>query len=127
MSELIVLDEVSPVEVFQGEGMDELLEKIRVEAISFVPDTSTAKGRKEVASMAMKVTKCKPYLDGKGKDIVDELKKQPKLIDAKRKQMRDFLDDLKNNVRDPLTRWEEHEAARIEKHESSIKGRYSSP
>jgi len=120
MSDLIVLDEVTPAEIFQGEGLNELLERIRVEASSFVPDIKTAKGRKEIASIAMKVSKCKTYLDGKGKEIVDELKKQPKLIDTKRKEMRDFLDTLKTNVREPLTQWEEFEAERIKTHENNL-------
>lgn len=122
MSELIVLEEVNAVEIFEGEDekLHELLEQIRVKASSFVPDTSTAKGRKEIASFAAKVSKCKTYLDGAGKGLVDELKKRPKLIDAKRKRMREFLDDLKINVREPLTQWEEVEEERIATHGGNI-------
>ncbi|EGT6367902.1 cell envelope biogenesis protein TolA, partial [Escherichia coli] len=53
--------------------------------MSFVPDITTAKGRKEIAYLAYKVAQTKTYLDGLGKDLVAELKEIPKLIDANRK------------------------------------------
>ncbi|OCS62006.1 hypothetical protein BBZ50_02590 [Escherichia coli] len=54
--------------------------------MSFVPDITTAKGRKEIASLAYKVAQTKTYLDGLGKDLVAELKEIPKLIDANRNE-----------------------------------------
>ncbi|EES5368095.1 cell envelope biogenesis protein TolA, partial [Escherichia coli] len=38
--------------------------------MSFVPDITTAKGRKEIAYLAYKVAQTKTYLDGLGKDLV---------------------------------------------------------
>ena len=124
--ELIVFEELNMSSLYFDDKiddteMDKLLERIRVIASDFIPDLKTAKGRKEIASIAAKVSKCKTYLDGGGKDIVDDLKKQPKIIDAKRKKMREFLDDLKTNVREPLTKWEEAEAKRIAALEDNIR------
>lgn len=85
--------------------------------MSFVPDITTAKGRKEIASLAYKVAQTKTYLDGLGKDLVAELKEIPKLIDANRKTVRDRLDELKAKARQPLTDYEE-EQARIKAEEA---------
>jgi len=44
----------------------------------------------------------------------ERLKEQPKLVDAERKRMRDKLDALKDQVRKPLTDWENAEESRID-------------
>jgi len=74
--------------------------------MSFVPDITTVKGRKEIASLAYRVSQTKSYLDGLGKDLVAELKEVPKLIDANRKTVRDRLDVLRDKARQPVTDWE---------------------
>jgi colicin import membrane protein len=94
-------------------GLDPILEKIAKEARSFTADVNTPTGRKSIASVAFKVAKTKTYLDGLGKELVDGLKELPKKVDANRKAMRDFLDELKDEVRRPLTEWEQ-EQERIE-------------
>lgn len=94
-------------------GLDPLLQRIATEARSFVADVNTPTGRKAIAAIAFKVAKTKTYLDGLGKDLVDGLKDLPKKVDANRKTVRDFLDELKDEVRKPLTDWEQ-EQERIE-------------
>lgn len=105
--ELIVIPKESAMQVFTTPGsIDTYLEQIKAAVTGIVPDLSTKKGRDSLASLAYKVAKSKTYLDGVGKELVDELKKQPALIDATRKRARDFLDQLKDEVRRPLTEWE---------------------
>lgn len=103
-------------------GLDPILQKIAAEARSFVADVNTPSGRKSIAAIAFKVAKTKTYLDGLGKDLVDGLKDLPKKVDANRKSVRDFLDELKDEVRRPLTEWEQEqeriEAARVAKAEA---------
>lgn len=94
-------------------GLDPILQKIAAEARSFVADVNTPTGRKSIAAIAFKVAKTKTYLDGLGKELVDGLKDLPKKVDANRKSVRDFLDELKDEVRKPLTDWES-EQERIE-------------
>ena len=102
------------ISVYAAEnGLDPYLAIIRAEIDSFVPDASTAKGRKEIISMAAKVAKSKVALDDMGKSLVAELKEKPKLIDAERKRMRDMLDLWRDETRKPVTDWEA-EQARIE-------------
>ncbi|QIL72281.1 hypothetical protein G7048_19135 [Diaphorobacter sp. HDW4B] len=102
------------------QGLDPYLQKIKAELDAFVPDVSTKKGRDAIASIAYKVAKGKTALDNIGKDLVAELKDAPKKIDAERKRMRDLLDLWKDEVRAPLTAWEEAEAARQALHKTGI-------
>ena len=102
------------------QGLDPYLAKIKEELDAFVPDVSTKKGRDAIASIAYKVAKGKTALDNIGKDLVAELKDVPKKIDAERKRMRDLLDQWKDEVRAPLTAWEEAEEARQARHKAGI-------
>lgn len=102
------------------EGLAPYLAKIKEELDAFTPDVSTKKGRDAIASIAYKVAKGKTALDNIGKDLVAELKDVPKKIDAERKRMRDLLDQWKDEVRKPLTDWEEAEAAREARHKAGI-------
>lgn len=104
---LIVVEKTTAMAVFtESSKLDPLLAKITEKAKSLVPDTSTAKGRKEIASIAYQVARTKTYLDSLGKDLVDDLKEVPKKIDASRKKTRDYLDALAQEVRKPLDDWE---------------------
>jgi len=120
-TEVVTVPKENALQVFSAEqGLDPYLAKIRAEIESFVPDVSTAKGRKEIASIAYKVAQSKTALDNVGKDLVAELKEVPKKIDAERKRMRDLLDSWKDEVRAPLTAWEAEEAARVARHQGNI-------
>lgn len=105
-SALIPVEEINAVEVFSGEKLTELLEKIEAHTTTFAADVETEPGRKEIASMAYKIARSKTTIDEAGKDLVSEWKKKSKAVDAERKRARDFLDDLKETVRKPLTEWE---------------------
>lgn len=121
LNELITIPSESALEVFtKPDAIAPYLEQIKQAVTGHVPDLSTAKGRKEVASLAFKVAKSKTYLDSAGKALVDEYKEIPRKIDATRKQARDYLDALRDEVRQPLTDWEDAEKARAAKHEAAI-------
>jgi len=104
---LIIPEKINALEIYSEPGkVDPILEEITRKAKDFVPDTSTAKGRAEIKSMAYKVTQSKTYLDDLGKQLVADWKEKAKAVDVSRKKIRDTLDDLKNEVRKPLTDWE---------------------
>ncbi|EGT4427675.1 cell envelope biogenesis protein TolA [Cronobacter sakazakii] len=106
-TDLVVIEKANAMTVFKStDQIEDILQKVEREVMSFVPDVTTAKGRKEIASLAYKVAQTKTYLDGLGKDLVAELKEIPKLIDANRKTVRDRLDALKEKARQPLTDYE---------------------
>ena len=101
-------------------GLEPWLQKIRDEVLAFVPDTSTAKGRAAIASMAHKVAKSRVALDDAGKTLVAELKEVPKKVDAERKRMREALEALQEEVRRPLNEWQAVEDARVDRHKAVI-------
>ncbi|WP_432372364.1 hypothetical protein ACRPHP_16710 [Pantoea allii] len=106
-TDLVVIEKANALTVFKSaDHIEEILQKVEREVMSFVPDVTTAKGRKEIASLAYRVSQTKSYLDGLGKDLVAELKEVPKLIDANRKTVRDRLDVLRDKARQPVTDWE---------------------
>ena len=100
--------------VFASDDLDDFLKQIEDEALSFVPDITTDKGRKECASKARAIASQKVKLDDLGKELVAEWKTKSKLVDDSRKKARDFLDSLRDKVREPLTKWENAEKERRE-------------
>lgn len=113
-NQLVTIEPTKVYEVFTTpNGVYALLEQINSDALAIVPDLSTDKSRKAIASVAYKVSQAKSYLDGLGKEVTDKLKELPKTVDANRKHLRDTLDALRDKVRQPLTDWEA-EQARIE-------------
>ena len=111
MQDLIPIENAQPSALFAPGGLDNLLAKIAEEARSLVPDTSTKKGRDAIASNAHKVARSKTYLEEIGKGYAAEIKELPKRVDSERKRVRDFLQALQDEVRAPLTAWEQAEAA----------------
>lgn len=114
-NELAVLENLNAVEVFVAGGTDKLLQAIRDEVINDIPDTTTVKGRTEIASRAYKVAKSSVAIDKLGKELADKLNAQLKPINTERKKSKDTLAALKNEVREPLTIWEDAEKERVEK------------
>lgn len=109
---LITAETINAMEVFADGGIDKILSDIKAKATELVPDLSTDKGRKEIASMARKVSSSKVLLDNLGKELVSDWKNKAKLVDSSRKLARDTLDELRDSVRLPLTEWEEAKAAK---------------
>lgn len=114
MNEIITIEKKNVLQVFtEPEALNPILDRIAQEARSFVPDVTSAKGRKEITSLAYKIAQTKTYLDGLGKDLVADMKELPKKVDASRKSVRDYLDNLRDEIRKPLDEYEA-EQARIE-------------
>lgn len=108
------------LDVFKGKkGLDPYLQTIRQELDAFLaspPSLDTATGRKAYASMAHKIARSKTAIDNIGKELVADLKKLPKTIDAERKRWRDQLDEWRDEARGPLNDWEAAEEARKTQH-----------
>lgn len=109
-NQLVVIDD--PRAVYkQSENIDKLLAEIRESALAFSPDVSKASDRKKTISIASKVASLKVFLDSTGKELGADLKKELDCILADRKKIRDTLDDLKIEVRQPVTDWEDQKKA----------------
>lgn len=91
----------------------EFFKHIKAETDAFVPDLSTASSRKEIASLAYKVTRTKTAIDAAGKKLNEEARAKINAVDAQRRKIRDELDELAETVRRPLTQWEQAEEGRV--------------
>lgn len=116
-NELVVIEPATALDLFTApDKVQVLLSGIREKALAeqalLDTDLSKAKNRDAIKSLAYKVTQSKTYIDKAGKAVVDELKELPKKVDASRKQCRDELDALSEEIRKPVTAWEDAEKAR---------------
>jgi colicin import membrane protein len=62
----------------------------------------------------------KVRVDDMGKAYVAQLKELPKVVDAERKRFRDTLDAMADEVRAPLTEYEDREKTRVSEREEWI-------
>ncbi len=117
-NELVAIEPATALDLFTApDKVQVLLSGIREKALAeqalLDTDLSKAKNRDAIKSLAYKVTQSKTYIDKAGKVVVDELKELPKKVDASRKQCRDELDALSEEIRKPVTAWEDAEKARV--------------
>ena len=113
--ELQVLEQNVIVQAFATQGgTDALFERIAEQARSFVPDVTTRKGREEIGSVAMKVSKSKTLTEKYAKDLVAEEKARIKLIDDDRIQFCKKMDSLRDEILAPRDAWEQAEKDRIQ-------------
>ena len=115
-TEIQVLEQNSNVivEAYKVEGgAQSLFDRIAEQVRSVVPDLSTDKGRKSIASMARKVASSKTAFDAHGKELKEQYTVITSKIDADRKLFRDQCDALRDEIRKPLTDWENVEKQRI--------------
>lgn len=117
----LIKQELLTSAIFTEEGrLSTIIDTVKHMVNKFEPDITTEKGRKELASFAFKIAKTKTAIDGIGKDQVSDAKKAIKEIDNKRKFARDTLDEIKEEVRKPLTDFENAEKERIEQHNNLL-------
>lgn len=119
--ELEIADQNIVVAAFKTPGgTTELFERIAQEARSHVPDVTTKKGRDQIGSLAMKVSKSKTFIEKCGKELVADQKAQIKLIDDDRIATVKKFDELRNEILAPRDAWEQAEKDRVKKHEDAI-------
>ena len=120
----VILEQLNAVTVFAPGGVNDILARLKAEAKAeaMMIDISTEGGRKKCASIAYKVARSKTFLDDLGKKLVEGWKESAKLVDTERRKVRDELDALRDEVRRPLTDFEDREKARIAKYETAISG-----
>lgn len=113
---MIPTERINVPDLFSNKKMVEsLISAIGGKAREHTPDLSTDASRKAIASNAYRVAQSKTFLDGLGKDFVAARKAEIKNTDSLRKMIRDGLDALRDEVRKPLTDYENAEKERIER------------
>ncbi|WP_106731443.1 hypothetical protein [Klebsiella pneumoniae] len=115
MTDLAIIEiapDMAPT-IYVENGLDSFLEKIRA-GVNEVPDLSTAKGRARIASLSAQVSRSKTAVEKPGRDYLKRLKEQPKVVEAELRRFVTECDQLRDEVRRPLTEWEDAEKARTE-------------
>lgn len=97
-------------------GIENLIQTIEKQARSTVIDISTAKGRKDVKSLAAMVVRFKTLIDEVGKEQNEEAQKVIKANNALRNLAKDRLDALRDEIRKPVEEIEAKEADRVRQH-----------
>jgi hypothetical protein len=105
---------------FNRESADAFIFNLRNFALSIDRDITTKKGRENVASIAYKIAQMKKPIELAGKAIVEDKKQEVKAVDNERIRLDKLLDELKNEVRQPLTDFENAEKERVNAHEADI-------
>ncbi|HCQ8068722.1 TPA: hypothetical protein OL889_003761 [Klebsiella pneumoniae] len=121
MTDLAIIEiapDMAPA-IYVENGLDSFLEKIRA-GVNEVPDLSTAKGRARIASLAAQVSRSKTAVEKPGRDYLKRLKEQPKVVEAELRRFVTECDQLRDEVRRPLTEWEDAEKARTEALQQSL-------
>ncbi len=122
--DLVLFSEAqSSVVVFTGGGMAAVLDGIeqKVRAVATGLDVSTETGRAEIRSLAFQVRKTKTALDNEGKRLTEEWRKNTSKVNEERKKGQERLDALAEEVRAPLTAFEEKEKRRVAAHEEALR------
>lgn len=114
-----VLDDYSVIVVDQerlqaffadGKKLDEVYGHIEKMAKGLVADVTTKEGVSQIKSCARQIASAKTKIDNLGKQVVAELKELPKIIDANRRNFRERMEALQDEIRRPVTEIEEREA-----------------
>lgn len=103
-----------------GKSVD-LIEVVKGYVKDFVGDASTEAGRKEIKSMARKVTTSKTTIDKIGKNLTEDWRKKTKAVNDERKKVTEQLDALRDEINLPLTQWEAEEKEKRDRQERQIK------
>lgn len=98
----------------------EIAARIKERCAAAPASVDTEADRKLIASVAHKIARIKTRLDDAGRDANAGLREKINAVDARRRQVRDYLDGLKYAVRKPLTEWEESEKARQEARDALV-------
>lgn len=119
-NELVPVETLNPVAVFAENGLDAVLKKIDDHFRSIVLDPSTAKGREEIRSVAFQITKTRTALFKSAKDLTEQWRTQTTAVNKERGRMEDHLLALEEEIRKPLTEFEEREKQRVRGHEMAL-------
>jgi hypothetical protein len=119
--ELAVIDAQNAVQIFTGGGLDAVLDGIEAKVRAIPLDPSTATGREEIRSVAYKVARTKVALDAEGKKLTEGWREATKKVNEERKRSTERLEALGEEVRAPLTAFENKEKVRVAAHEEALK------
>lgn len=118
-TELTIIPKSAVSTIIAGDEND-ILGKLAEKVRAFKPDVSTVKGRREIASLAAEVASSKMDLVRLANGMMEADRKRIAAILAERKIIEDRMDELKVQVRQSLTDFENMEKARVKGHEDAL-------
>jgi len=112
---LSIIESTAAAQLFTPGFLDPIVGRIEREAREEAAklDISTVAGRKAIASLSFKVAKSKTFVDSKRKELVADEKKRLAAIDAEGRVVWNRLEALQEEVRKPLTDWEQADKIRV--------------
>lgn len=119
--EIVAIEQPEIIEAFKVEGGTRaLFDRVSENARSVVFDMGVKKDRESLKSFAYSLARIKTTVDNHGKELVSGIKQQAAVIDADRKFWRDNMELLQEEIRKPLTDFEQAEKDRVNGHNAFI-------
>lgn len=120
-TELALIEIKNPLELFsKPNGLDAIIDKIEAEAKAIDRDISTDAGRANIRSVAFKIAKSKTHLDKIGKELTEKQRLEVAAVNTERKRAWERMEAIQEEVRKPLTEWEDAEKNRVAGHEAAL-------
>jgi colicin import membrane protein len=118
----LLADLPAPELVFVAGGTDAIVQGIKAIAKEKAAGLSilNPKDRKELASIAHQIARSKTLLDDAGKNLKKERMRGIDVLDAERKRCRESLEEFQEEIRKPLTDFENANKARIKGHYDAL-------
>lgn len=99
--------------IYKADGLTPFLAHIKEQVSGEVPDLTTKKGRDRIASLSSQVSRSKTAVEKPGREYLKHLKELPKTIEAELREFVNACDALRDEIRKPLTDWEQAEEDRV--------------
>lgn len=123
MKDLALLENINSEtapKIIEQQLLDALFEKVKSETITEVTDVSTAENRKRISELAMKVSRSKTAVLNPLQAWIKDIKQYPVTVTKVVKSFEQKMNDLRDEVKKPLTDWQQAEEDRVNKHQSKI-------
>ncbi|HEN8710594.1 TPA: hypothetical protein U8203_000237 [Pseudomonas putida] len=120
---LIAIEEISEDNapaIYVAGGLQRFVDLVKGQVLTEVPDLTTRKGRERIASLAATVSKSKKAVENPGRDYLRRLKEMPKVVEEELRAFVTTMDNLRDQVRQPLNDWQAAEDARVDRHNDAI-------
>lgn len=107
---VLVMDKEGLQQFFaDGENLQKVGDRIESLARGLVADVTTKEGISQIKTAARQIASVKKKVDDIGKNVVASLKDLPKIIDNNRREFRERMEALQEEIRRPVTEIEERE------------------
>ena len=118
---LIVAEKLDADKVFFEGGMGKVLDSIKDRIDEFNGDATTEEGRKEIVSMAYRVSRSKTFLDKIRKELISDAKAKIDKANATWNPAKAQLDAWRDEIRRPVTEYEAEQELIKERRDAEIK------